>query len=259
MLLAIDVGNSRIKTAIFLASSKIIFFKKLKTYANYSEVYSFCSTLAKKYDINQICISSVFPKKNIVLKECCTKCFGVSPMFIRRSGKLNFTFEPRSAREAGADIIATNIAAVKTFPNSNVLIISLGTATTFSFIDKKAVFRGVIIAPGVNMLESSLHKKLSKILGRIKPVLSTFEIKGLMPISTRDAVHAGILSTLHGGVENVINSLKNRLQDDELVVVVVGGASKFLSKQTFQKKSMVHYFHLDFTIKGIYHYYQLNK
>lgn len=258
MLLAIDIGNSLVKSAVFGPKGNVTTFQKVKSASDIGVLRNFFGKIAKEYDVLSVCISSVVVSRNADFEKCIVDCFGVAPVFVRYTGKLNFQVESEHPEQLGADIIATCIASAEIFPNSNVLTIALGTASVFSLITKDTVFRGAIIAPGLNMLESSLHSNLGHVTGGLRPVRGGFKIKNLMPKSTEDAVHAGITCTLRGGVHYTINHLKEEL-DDSLVVIATGGASRFLLNQKFQKKCLVDHFDMDFTMKGIYHYYMFNR
>jgi type III pantothenate kinase len=63
----------------------------------------------------------------------------------------------------GADRLALVVAAVNIFPEKNNLVIGLGSAITYNFVNKKHEFLGGGISPGMEMRFKALHTFTAKL------------------------------------------------------------------------------------------------
>src|SRR5262245_55585317 len=72
------------------------------------------------------------------------------------STRLPFKVPVKKPETMGADRLALAAAAVKFFPGKNNLVVGLGTAITYNFINKYNQFLGGSISPGLEMRFRSL-------------------------------------------------------------------------------------------------------
>ena len=112
-------------------------------------------------------------------------------------------------------------SAILSYPQTNTLIIDIGTCITYDFVDSKNIYHGGAISPGFNLRYSSLNDHTSNL-----PLLEFKEIDTLIGSNTEDSIHSGI----YNGVIAEINDHIEKLFIDynDLKVVITGGCSKFL-------------------------------
>ena len=124
----------------------------------------------------------------------------------------------------GVDRIALVAAAVKQFPNTNVLIIDAGTCITFDFVDVNASYLGGAISPGIKMRYKALNKFTANL-----PLIDALELHDFIGKNTEESIISGVLN----GVKNEINGIIEDyyLKYLDLTVVLTGGDTNFLSKQ----------------------------
>ncbi|MFT7498501.1 MAG: type III pantothenate kinase, partial [Porticoccaceae bacterium] len=122
------------------------------------------------------------------------------------------------------DRIALASASVFKFPNKNVLVIDAGTCITYDFIDKKGVYYGGAIAPGIEMRYKSLYTFTDKL-----PLLDVTDPKQLTGNSTEESIHSGIVNGILSEIEGMIDRYKEK--NKELTVVLTGGDTNFLAKR----------------------------
>jgi type III pantothenate kinase len=216
MNLAIDIGNTRVKAAVFEEDKLIelfVFDKKI--------IISQIRKIIKKHPISLGIMSnvgSVSAKKMAQLK----KSFDF--MVVSASLKVPFTNLYKTPKTLGVDRIALVAGAVKQFPNKNVLIIDAGTCITFDFIDSKASYLGGAISPGINMRFKALNKFTANL-----PLITTLQLDDFIGKNTEESIISGVLN----GVQNEINGIIEAYREKyfHLTVVLTGGDTNFLSKQ----------------------------
>jgi type III pantothenate kinase len=216
MNLAIDIGNTRVKAAVFEGdklTELFVFDKKI--------IISQIRKIIKKHPISLGIMSnvgSVSAKKMAQLK----KSFDF--MVVSASLKVPFTNLYKTPKTLGVDRIALVAGAVKQFPNKNVLIIDAGTCITFDFIDSKASYLGGAISPGINMRFKALNKFTANL-----PLITTLQLDDFIGKNTEESIISGVLN----GVQNEINGIIEAYREKyfHLTVVLTGGDTNFLSKQ----------------------------
>ncbi|UAM98753.1 type III pantothenate kinase [Polaribacter litorisediminis] len=216
MNLIIDVGNTRVKAALFeeYRLVQVIVFNKTR-------IISEVKKIIKNYRITSTILSSValMPLKMLEKLKTLTD-FTVVSSKIRTPFK-NLYATPNTL---GVDRIALVFGAVVKFSKQNVLIIDAGTCITFDFVNKEAEYLGGAISPGIEMRYKSLHAFTSKL-----PLLETHKPNYFIGNNTNESIHSGIVNGVIQEIEGVINQYKKEYL--HLTVVLTGGNTNFLSKQ----------------------------
>lgn len=255
MLLAIDVGNTNIKYAVFDGDNLIASFRvsshTSKTADEYGAVLSNLmgnSGISHK-DITGVILSSVIPSLNYTICHMCEYFFGLKPLVIGPGIKTGLNIKADNPREVGADIIVNSVAAVKKY-GGPVVVIDFGTATTFDVITAKGELVGVIIAPGIKTaLESLVHGTAQL------PMIELTAPKSVIAKSTETAMQAGIIFGFAGLVENIIKKIKKELGVSEIFVVATGGMGKMIKDEV----SCIDKVDRTLTLEGLKIVYELNK
>ena len=152
MFLACDIGNSRIKTALF-SGSKIT---ELNTFDSVEQLAAFYTGRSISYTG----ISSVVPGESKHLINILNEK-SISYHLISVDSCLNLKIKYKTPDTLGTDRICSAEGAfllngdIK--ENEILLSIDFGTATTVNFVKYPGEFIGGIIAPGVNMMGEALH------------------------------------------------------------------------------------------------------
>jgi len=216
MNLAIDIGNTRVKAAVFEEDKLIellIFDKKI--------IVSEIKKIVKKYAISGGIISNVGAISERKMTQL-NKSFNFT--VISASLKVPFNNLYKTPDTLGVDRIALVAAAVKQFPKTNVLIIDAGTCITFDFVDNNATYLGGAISPGIKMRYKALNKFTANL-----PLIEAVELDDFIGKNTKESIISGVLN----GVKNEINGIIEDyyLKYLDLTVVLTGGDTNFLSKQ----------------------------
>ncbi len=216
MNLIIDAGNTNGKIAVF-KHDKIVEVDTIKT----STIIQGINKFTQKYKaINRAIVSNVSINDNHEIKEHLSL---QSIYFLSENLKLPFKNQYKSKERLGSDRIALASAAIKHYPNSNVLVIDAGTCITTDFIDKNGNYHGGSISPGIDMRYSSLNNYTSNL-----PELEKNYPSDIIGSSTEDSIHSGIVNGVVFEIRESISEYQRRYED--IKVVLTGGDSVFLSK-----------------------------
>ena len=240
MNLVVDIGNNFFKLGIFENSNLVFsFFDKNdkidleieKIISNYSKI-----TSALISNVSSVKINDILNKLNI-------KIYELDSTFIFPF-KLNY----KTPESLGNDRLALAAAATILYPNSNNLVIDVGTCITIDFIDNNNHFMGGSISPGVKMRYDSLNHYTANL-----PLLKNENNFNYPGDSTNASIHAGII----GGVSNEINGFIKQInsRNDKVNVILTGGDAKILSKTL----KITIFANQNFILEGLNSILNLNK
>ena len=216
MNLAIDVGNSRVKAAVFLDDKMIELFVFQST-----NIISEIKNIKKKFGISDAIISNVAA----ISENKFLKIQHIVPLIkVSSTTQMPFFNKYKTPNTLGADRIVLVAAAVKKFPQQNVLVIDAGTCITFDFVDENANYFGGAISPGIEMRFKSLHFYTSKL-----PLLEKSTLDNFIGQNTQESINSGVVNGVIQEIDGVIKQYKRKYQ--HLTIVLTGGDTNFLSKQ----------------------------
>lgn len=255
MILAIDVGNSKISLGVYqndrLAHHWKMEMEKNKTADEYAmHLYAFFNYEGIAFsDIDGIIISSVVPPIMHVLEEMCRKYFHISPLFVGPGVKTGLNIKCDNPREVGTDRIVNAVAAVYEYGTRPLIVVDFGTAITFSYINEKGHYLGGAITPGVTISLDALFTKASKLprVELVKPV-------DVIAKNTVASIQSGIFYGFLGLVEGIVNRMKEQSKDEPLVIAT-GGLAEFFSNET----KVIDIVDKFLTLKGLYIIYKRNQ
>ncbi|KKB96344.1 hypothetical protein SZ25_00557, partial [Candidatus Arcanobacter lacustris] len=153
-------------------------------------------------------------------------------------------------QEIGADLICNAVGALNHYPDQNLLIVDLGTATTISVVNKSKEYLTGVIIPGVKTQVESLALSAEKLFSveLIKP-------KNMAPKSTIESIQTGIYYSHLGGVGLLLEKLSTACFNDEKYLVIgTGGFSRL-----FSNAKLFDTIDSDLTLKGLVKIIELNQ
>jgi len=217
MNLAIDIGNTRTKVAVY--ENDIIL--KTETFEQ-SEFRKKISNFISNSTIQtNIILSSV---KNIIQEDIEWLSNISNLIVIDAETKLPFINKYSTPKTLGIDRRVLASGAVLKYPNQNRLVIDAGTCITYDFITENDMYLGGAISPGINLKYKSLNDYTDKL-----PLLSLNEIHELIGDTTNTSIHSGIINATLYEIEGFINSYNNEF--DNLTIILTGGDAVFLAKR----------------------------
>jgi type III pantothenate kinase len=221
MIALIDIGNTSIAVGISYTGESIDLVYRMNTEkAKSSDEYAI--TLNQfMVDVNQAIISSVVPELNDVFREYLLKKFSIQPIFLGFGVKTGIRIMTDNPKEVGSDIISNAVAATELY-DKTCLIVDLGTATTFTYIEN-CNLKGVIIAPGLTTSRNALITKTS-----LLPQVDLEVPTKLLGTNSSDSIKSGIVYGHASMIDGMIMRIKNKVQNQLLKVILTGGHAKLV-------------------------------
>ncbi len=224
MILAFDVGNTNIVLG-GIDEDKIYFLTRIsssleKTEEEYAVLLKTILDL-RGVDTSEIeggIISSVVPPLTAILRGVMQLLTGIKPLVVGPGLKTGLNIAAGDPAELGADLVVAAVAALAKYPKPMV-ILDMGTATTFSVIDRKGDFRGVVIYPGVAVGFDALTSRTAQ-LPRI-----SFELPPrVIGFTSVDSMQSGIVYGNAAMVDGMVDRIEEEL-GDKVTVIATGGLS----------------------------------
>ena len=217
MLLAIDVGNTQIKLAVFEQNN--IKIQKIVSLSSWKiEVQNI---LDFNDLIDNIVVSSVGHLDENEFKNITSKA---KLNFITANSKFPFINSYKTPSTLGADRMVLAAGATLLFPNKNRLVIDAGTCVTYDFVDSDNVYHGGAISPGIKLRYESLHNYTAKL-----PLLSPEYPDEIIGNSTLQSIHSGIINGIIFEIDGFISSIMDN--NDNFIIILTGGDAEFLAKR----------------------------
>lgn len=171
MLLTADIGNTSITLGLFDDDALIEEYRLAADKDLSLEEYEvLLKSLFRNYNVDGCIISSVVEELTKKFKTSVDNVFKIDSMILSTDINTGIKIALDNPKEAGADRIANAVGAYVLYKHP-VIVVDLGTATTFDVVDSNGDFIGGIITLGVTSQLKALNKFTSK-LPRIEVSLS---------------------------------------------------------------------------------------
>ena len=235
MLLAFDVGNTNIVLGVF-KDGKLITNWRLETDTRKSaDEYGMIINQLFQYqeldpdDISDVIIATVVPSILYTLQHLSIKYFRRKAIVIGPGIKTGLIIKYDSPKQVGADRIVNAAAAVEKY-GGPVIIIDLGTATTFCAITDKGEYLGGTIAPGLKISSDALFEKTAKL-----PRVELEEPGHVICKNTNASIQSGLVYGHMGMIDFVVRKMKTELREytgseKDPLVIATGGLATMIEK-----------------------------
>jgi type III pantothenate kinase len=217
--LCFDFGNTRMKCAVFTDGN----FLKEEVMADDSD--ETIKTLLDRYHPGRTILSSVIhhnPGMETLLQQH-TKFHRLG-----HESKLPVTTPVGKPETIGADRLALVVAAVTLFPGKNNLVIGLGSAITYNYVNKYREFIGGGISPGMEMRFKSLNAFTAKL-----PLVKADWNFPLAGYDTRTNILSGVILGMAKEVDGMIEAYEEKY--DNFNVLLSGGDGVFFTRHLKKK------------------------
>jgi type III pantothenate kinase len=248
MLLCLDVGNTHILGGVFDEENLLARFRYATHLIGTSDQLGiFLLNILRANNIDPKTISatalcSVVPSCDYTIRHAITSYLN-SEYFILQAGvKTGLNIKYKNPNEVGADRIANAIGAVNAFPNKNIIIVDMGTATTLCAVTKARDYLGGSILPGMRLGMEALKTNTAKLME-----VNIQSPSSYIGRSTRESIQAGLYYGQLGALREIINGFKSEVfQHDPVTVIGTGGFS-----QLYKDKALFDVILPDLVLQGI--------
>ncbi|MCF8331095.1 MAG: type III pantothenate kinase [Bacteroidales bacterium] len=214
MNLAIDIGNSKTKLAVFEQEQ----IKHILILSDPEK--QIILDLISDFSVQKVIISSVRTHKPGYFDFLTKKAHFI---IMDQSVKLPFNNLYETPETLGNDRKALVSGARVIFPSENTLIISAGTAITYDFLDNKGQYHGGAISPGMNMRFKALNNFTEKL-----PLVDYCKFSGFTGTTTETSLAAGVLQGITGEIKEFIRLYEKEFGN--LKIILTGGDAKHFDK-----------------------------
>ena len=236
MILTIDIGNTAITMGLFTPEGRLQFRGSLKTDKNKTRDQIAIDLL----DMFHLYRSDLQGITGAVISSV------VPPMTIGPGVKTGMNILAEIHNQLGADIVASSVAAIQKYPQP-IIVIDMGTATTFSYLSE-STYKGCVIIPGVRIAVEALSGRAAEL-----PHISLEQPPSIFGRSTIDAMRSGVLYGNAAMIDGMIQRMEAEAKP-VATVVMTGGNAEMIQPHCKRKILIDENLLLD----GLYYLYQKN-
>jgi type III pantothenate kinase len=228
MLLAVDVGNTHIKLALYRDHIQVLTWvletDRDRTADEYAMLWQQLLE-SRGYgfsDVTGVAISCVVPPLGETLRRLCDTYLHLTPLEITPGIRTGMRILYENPREVGADRIANAIAVFARY-GGPAIVVDFGTATTFTAVSAEGDFLGGVIAPGIGISVDALVEHAAQ--------LRKVEFRRPERVIARNTVAAmqsGIVYGFVGQVDGIVERMRQEM-GGQATVVATGGFAELIA------------------------------
>ncbi|MFR3787049.1 type III pantothenate kinase [Agathobaculum desmolans] len=229
MLLAIDVGNTNMVFGLY-EGEKLRGSFRISTNAErtsdelgmmISQYYHFHGI--DRAETHAVIIASVVPPVMYTLINAIRKYLCVKPVIAGRDVDIGIENCYANPREVGMDRLVNAVSAVRKY-GKPLVIVDIGTATTFDAIDADGAYQGGAIFPGLKVAMEALFLKTSKL-----PRVDIERPEKAIGKTTVQSMQSGAVRGYVGALTGIITDIRAELGENTRVVAT-GGMGRMMAR-----------------------------
>ncbi len=254
MLLVLDIGNSNIVLGAYegktLTHHWRISTDRQKTGDEYGMLFNnlFNYQGMKMDDIHAIIISSVVPPLIVPMVKMCERYFHIHPLVVGPGIRTGIRLHYENPRAIGADRIVNVVGAYEQY-GGNLIVIDIGTATTFDVVGEEGDFLGGVIAPGIGPSADALFQSAAQL-----PRIELVPPKQVICRSTIQGMQAGIIFGYVGQIDAIVTRIKAEY-GRPMKVIATGGLARMIARESQTIDQVDHFL----TLTGLRAVYERNE
>ncbi|MGB3948323.1 MAG: type III pantothenate kinase [Bacteroidia bacterium] len=223
MNLIIDIGNTRVKAALFEQGGLVQQWAYFYTTEELPVVADFIvKDILKSFEIKQAIVASVVEPLDgflIKIKEY------VPTLLFSSTTPIPIKNNYQTATTLGSDRLAAAIGGNRLYRNKNLLVIDAGTCIKYNFVSEKNEYLGGAISPGLKMRFKALNQFTSRL-----PLIEAQEtFTTLIGQTTQQSILSGVQNGACAEIDAFIEQYNQLFQ--HLEVILTGGDAFFFEKR----------------------------
>ncbi len=255
MILVVDVGNTHIVLGVFEATELLASWR-LNTDGERTAdelgmfMLNFFGHAGLSADkVEAVIIASVVPPIMYTLEHSIRKYFKLDPMVIGPGTKTGINIRYQNPKEVGADRIVNAVAGFEIY-GGPLIIVDMGTATTFCAISAKGEYIGGVICPGIKISAEALFQKAAKL-----PRIDLVKPEAVIGKNTVSSMQSGIFYGYVGQVDYIVTKMKHEMQELNAKVIATGGLSRLIAGES----RTIEHVNTTLTLEGLRIVYERNR
>ena len=253
MLLAIDIGNTNIALGLLVDDDwrsqwrlRTVHDMTVDEYGVYLK--TLLDSASANDRITDVVMSSVVPPLTSTFSAVCRQYLNAEPLIITSKTRNGITIATENPAEVGADRIVNAAAAHSLYPY-DLIIVDMGTATTFDVVSADGQLVGVAIAPGLDLAASALSNKAAQ-LGHV----SLEAPPNAVGTNTVHAMQSGLVFGYVALIEGMIKRMSSEMGWADFRVIGTGGLIEIIRPHT----RIINHYESWLTLFGLQIIFQLN-
>lgn len=217
MNVAIDLGNTRAKVALFKGTELVELENKLKP----EEVFDWVATRKPQQAIIASVNASTRELQQQLSAFCvCRELNPELPVPVKKHYE--------TPESLGADRLAAAVGGSKLFPGEGILVIDAGSCITYDYVDEQANYLGGAISPGLQMRFKAVHN----FTARLPLIEKAPEKVPVLGKNTFESLSSGVVNGACAEIEGMISRVaaENCLNR----VIFCGGDAEFFETKIKQ-------------------------
>jgi type III pantothenate kinase len=254
MLLAIDIGNTDTTLGVFTGEELRATWHLATDAHCMADEYAVLMINLLKHrglavsDIKAVVMCSVVPTLLTTFEELFRRYFHTTLLVVGTGVKTGVRIRMDNPREVGADRIV-NAASAHHLYGGPIIVVDLGTATTFDVVSKDGDYMGGAIAPGITTAAEALFTQAAML-----PRVELTYPKQAIGTNTIAAMQSGIILGYVGLIETMIARIQREL-GEKARVVATGGYAGLVAR----KATTIDVVNPELTLIGLRLIYLMNK
>ncbi|MBR2519198.1 MAG: type III pantothenate kinase [Selenomonadaceae bacterium] len=256
MLLVIDIGNSNIVMGTYGGKNLLKHWRISTDSQKTGDEYGMLINDLFRYqgvnisDVRDIIISTVVPPLVVPFVKMCERYFKVKPLVVGPGIKTGIKINYENPRAIGADRIVNVVGAFEHY-GGPLIVIDIGTATTFDVVSETGDFLGGVIAPGIVASSESLFTSTAKL-----PRIELIPPKNVIGHNTTTCMQSGIIYGYVGQIDAIVQRIRNEMGEDwHAKVIATGGLAKMIMRESKTIDKIDHFL----TLSGLRVLYERNS
>lgn len=255
MLLAIDIGNTNTVVGIYRGAQLLESWRLVSSHTRTADEYwimvrQLCvSADIPMEQIDGIAISSVVPELTDSFTKMSRIHFNLDPLIVSSDLKLGFDLQVREPRQIGADRLC-NMVAAKMRYTCPLIVVDLGTATTFDVINSRGHYIGGAISPGLVTGSLELIRRAAQLHD-----IDLQHPPKIIGKTTKEHMQSGIFIGHIAMIEGIVDRIKSEMDEENVQVISTGGYSEEIARHT----GCIDRFDKNLTLDGLRQIYVMNR
>ncbi len=229
MLLVCDIGNTNTVLGAF-EGTRLVEHWRVSTASKRTEdewtlllkqLIDLAGDLPGRFDAAML--ASVVPPATPVVVRALARVAGVEPSIVGPGVKTGMPILTENPKEVGADRIVNAVAGFERYHQA-LIIVDLGTATTFDCISSRGEYLGGAIAPGIGVSTDALFHHAAKL-----PRVDFIRPRRVVGRNTIESMQSGLFWGYVALVDGLVERMRGEMEGP-VRVLATGGLATLLGK-----------------------------
>jgi type III pantothenate kinase len=226
MILTIDIGNSNLKWALFKDKtspnlSRPLYFAQIPTQSQFSPLLwqNIRQNIPEPNitdQIKKIGFCSVVPPLKQAVQEFSQTYLGKAAREFTKENMGPVTMACTQPHQVGTDRLLNAYSAAQFYPLPSI-VVDLGTANTYTYLDRDQKFTGGVIAPGYDIMARALAEFTEQL-----PQVKFAPTPPLSGSNTNRAIQSGLWQSLIGQIKQVVAAYLEQKPSDSVKLIFTG-------------------------------------